>query len=247
MVVHYAGKPVDMDPILQLDYPVIEDAAHAVDSFYHDMPCGGIGNIGIYSFDAVKNLTTGEGGGIYIRDDDAYQRAKMLRYCGIRESGFQSSQSGNTGSSRWWEYTISEIFIKMLPTDIAAGIGLAQLKKIEAHQEYRKRIWDKYQDRFAGISWIVCPAQPEDYEKHSYFTFLIQVPDRDKLARYLLDKGIYTTLRYHPLHLNPIFKCDHALPVSEELNISGLNIPLHPNLTMEEADFIIKNILKFKD
>ena len=63
MVVHYAGLAVDMDPILALGYPVIEDAAHAVDSTYHGQPCGSIGDVGIFSYDAVKNLTVGEGGG----------------------------------------------------------------------------------------------------------------------------------------------------------------------------------------
>ena len=67
MVVHYAGLAVDMDPILALGYPVIEDAAHAVDSTYKGKPCGSIGDVGIFSYDAVKNLTVGEGGGITAR------------------------------------------------------------------------------------------------------------------------------------------------------------------------------------
>jgi len=246
MVVHYAGKPVDMDPILELSYPVVEDAAHAVDSYYKDKPCGGIGTNGIFSFDAVKNLTTGEGGGITIKDPKVYERARNLRYCGIGKSGFQSSQNNAEGINRWWEYNISDIFIKMLPTDLAAGIGLAQLKKIEKLQSYRKLIWQRYQEEFFHTPWIVTPCDPEPHEKHSYFTYIIKVPDRDQLAQYLYDKGIYTTLRYHPLHLNPIYQSHVYLPVSEEINKTGLNIPLHPNLTMDEIDHVIKSIRSFK-
>ena len=76
MVVHFAGKPVDMDPILELGLPIIEDAAHAVDSTYRGKACGGIGDVGIYSFDAVKNLTTGEGGGISTRKKELIDRGK---------------------------------------------------------------------------------------------------------------------------------------------------------------------------
>jgi len=83
MIVHYAGLSVDMDPIIELGFPVIEDAAHAVDSTYKGMPCGSIGDIAIFSYDAVKNLTVGEGGGIAARDPKNVERAKVMRYCGI--------------------------------------------------------------------------------------------------------------------------------------------------------------------
>jgi dTDP-4-amino-4,6-dideoxygalactose transaminase len=246
MVVHFAGKPVDMDPIIELGFPIIEDAAHAVDSFYKGKPCGGIADVGIYSFDAVKNLTTGEGGGIATKTKEMIDRAKILRYCGIGKSGFEAAASTAKGKDRWWEYNITEPFIKMLPTNIAAAIGLAQLDKIDGLQAWRKEIWGIYQKEFADISWISRPVEPEAYEQHSYFTYVIRVPDRDKLARYLFDADIYTTLRYHPLHLNPLYKSKAKLPNSELLNDDSLSIPLHPNLTMEQVELIVDTIKKFK-
>jgi dTDP-4-amino-4,6-dideoxygalactose transaminase len=246
MVVHFAGKPVDMDPIMELGFPIIEDAAHAVDSFYKGKPCGGIADVGIYSFDAVKNLTTGEGGGIATKNKEMIDRAKILRYCGIGKSGFEAAASTAKGKDRWWEYNITEPFIKMLPTNIAAAIGLAQLDKIDGLQAWRKEIWEIYQKEFADISWISRPVDPEDYEQHSYFTYVIRVPQRDKLARYLFDADIYTTLRYHPLHLNPLYKSKAKLPNSELLNDDSLSIPLHPNLTMEQVELIVATIKKFK-
>lgn len=245
MIVHYGGKPVDMDSILALGFPVIEDAAHAVDSQYRGKSCGGIGDVGIYSFDAVKNLTAIEGGGITFRDQAMYDRAKRMRYCGIGKSGFQQSQSDAKARNVWWEYDISEVFIKMLPTDIAAGVGLAQLEKIDALQKYRKEIWQKYQEAFKNVEWLKGPVDPEAFEKHSYFTFLIRVPHRNRLARYLLDNGVYTTVRYHPLHLNAIYGSDAQLPVSEELNETALNIPLHPNMSSEDVQLVIRLIIQF--
>ena len=246
MVVHYAGKPVDMDSIISLGYPVIEDAAHAVDSYYKGKLCGSIGDVGIFSFDAVKNITTIEGGGIITKSRDLYERAKRLRYCGIGKSGFEAAVSNAKEKNRWWEYNISEPFIKMLPTNVGAAVGIEQLKKIDSLQSHRKKIWDFYQKSFSSIPEIVTPLDPESDEKHSYFTYVISVNEnRDELAKFLLDNQIYTTLRYHPLHMNPLYESDKVLPNSEILNEISLSIPIHPNLTMEQAEYIVENILRF--
>ena len=242
MVVHYAGKPVDMDPILALGFPVIEDAAHAVDSKYKGQHCGTIGDVGIYSFDAVKNLTTGEGGGIAVKNAAMLERAKMLRYCGIGKSGFDSATGGKDG--HWWEYRIAEPFIKMLPTNLAASIGIVQLDRIDGYQAYRKMIWDRYTEAFAG-SDIICPRSPSENETHSWFTYVIRTKKRDALAEYLLKNAVYTTLRYHPLHLNPIYGHQPALPNCERLNEEALSIPLHPNLEEKQVEKIIELVLKF--
>ena len=239
MVVHYGGLAVDMDPIIELGYPIIEDACHAVDSTYKGKACGTIGDVGVYSFDAVKNLSMGEGGGVVSNRKGAMERANILRYCGIGKSGFEASTHGK---ERWWEYNIEEPFIKMNPSDIAAGIGLAQLSKLDELQKYRQEIWKIYQQEFKSIDWIKCPCEANDNDKHSYFTYFIRVPERDKLAKYLFDKGIYTTLRYHPLHLNPIYKSNSILPNCCELNETGINIPLHSSLSMNDVDKIVEDI-----
>lgn len=245
MVVHYAGLPVEMDEILSLGYPVIEDAAHAVASTYKGIPCGTIGDVGIYSFDAVKNLTVGEGGGITTRLEGGIARAKTMRYCGIGKSGFDAATSISS-SGRWWEYHISEPFIKMLPTNLAAGIGLAQLEVIDDLQAVRKSIWDRYQIEFGRIPSLVLPQEAGVDAKHSYFTYCIRAPRRDALAKYLLDKGIYTTLRYHPLHLNPIYKQEGVRLINAEaLNDDALSLPLHPRLTGEDVDKIIFEVINF--
>ena len=244
MVVHYAGLAVDMDPILELGYPIIEDAAHAVDSTYKGQPCGSIGNIGIFSYDAVKNLTVGEGGGITAKDSGLIERAKVMRYCGIGKSGFDSAIADS--GSRWWEYDIREPFIKMLPTNMAAGIGIAQLDRINSLQSRRKEIWDIYQQELSKIPNLICPQEARLGDRHSYFTYCIRVSKRDELAHYLLDKQIYTTLRYHPLHLNPLYKqMDIYLLNSEKLNKWALNIPIHPRMTDSDVERVIEEIKKF--
>lgn len=243
MVVHYAGKPVKMQPILEFGLPVIEDAAHAVDSKLHGKACGTIGDIGCFSFDAVKNLAMGEGGGVTARDPELVTRARTLRYCGIGKSGFEASAN----KDRWWEYNIVDFFPKLLPNDINASIGLAQLAKLAKHQAYRKEIWNLYQREFAELDWLVRPCDPEPDEQHSYFTYLARVlgGKRNEFAKYLYNHGIYTTFRYHPLHMNPIYKSNAQLPNCAQLNEEGLNLPLHPNLTSTDIDKIISTVKAF--
>ncbi|HOF59754.1 MAG TPA: DegT/DnrJ/EryC1/StrS family aminotransferase [Candidatus Syntrophosphaera sp.] len=245
MVVHFAGKPVDMDPVLDLGYPVIEDAAHAVSSTYKGKACGTMGDVGVFSFDAVKNLTAGEGGGVAMRDSGMLTYAKQLRYCGIGKSGFEAASDGAQGKKRWWEYNIHEPFIKMLPNNITAAIALAQLGKIDILQGVREKFFARYQKELQGVGDLALPPNPETWETHSYFTYVIRTSRRDELAHYLLDRGIYTTLRYHPLHMNKIYNSQVVLPNCELLNETALSLPLHPNLSDADMDMIISSIKEF--
>lgn len=246
MVVHYAGLAVDLDPIIDLGLPIVEDAAHAVNSTYKGKPCGAIADVGIYSFDAVKNLTTGEGGGIASVHPSWIDRARVMRYCGIGKSGFESAVNSAKAKVRWWEYNIAEPFIKMLPTNIAAAIGIAQLDKIDMLQSLREKIWNRYQAAFQRLGWIRTPIDALRGDRHSFFTYCIRVPKRDELAHFMLQNDVYTTLRYHPLHLNPLYKqTDERLRNSEMLNEECLSIPLHPRLSNNDVDKIISLIESF--
>lgn len=247
MIVDYAGLPVDIEPIKELGFPIIEDAAHAVYSLHKGVPCGKLADVAIYSFDAVKNLTVGEGGGVLTQDAARSERAKMLRYCGIGKSGFDKAiSSAQNSTSKWWEYNIKEPFIKMLPTNLAAGIGLAQLDKIDELQAIRQQIWDYYQDALGGMEQITIPMEAAAGDRHSYFTYAIRAQQRDRLAKYLLDNQIYTTLRYHPLHLNNLYKQTAKRLVNcEILNEDCLSIPLHPRLSMADAEYVVAKIRDF--
>ena len=189
MVVHYAGLPVTMQPILDLGYPVIEDAAHAVSATHNGKPCGGIGDIGIYSFDAIKNLTAGEAGAITAQREEHIERARWLRYCGIGKSGFETA-TGSKSQDAWWEYEIREAFIKMLPTNIAAAIATVQLRRLAELQDRRKQIWAAYDKGLADIPQICLPKKSLQGDTHGLFTYCIRTPKRNVLAKTLLDADI---------------------------------------------------------
>jgi aminotransferase len=194
---------------------------------------------GIYSFDAVKNLATPDGGAVTAPDPDRLERARRLRYCGIGKSGFAQSR---TATARWWEMSHGEVFPRSLPNDVSASIGLAQLARLPSNQERRREIWEHYQRELADLAWLERPVDPGPGERHSWFTYLITVLDdrRDRLAHELLEQKIYTTLRYHPLHLAGTFgPPDRSLPAAEHLADHGLNLPLHPSLSDDDVERVV--------
>jgi dTDP-4-amino-4,6-dideoxygalactose transaminase len=243
MVVHYAGRPVDLEPILALGLPVIEDAAHAVDSAADGRLCGTQGDVGVFSFDGVKNLATPDGGGVSSSRPEVMEAVRRLRYCGIGGSGFDRSERGG----RWWENDDVTPFPRAIPNDVSASIGLVQLQRLAANQQRRTALWARYQQELADLAWLVRPHDPAAGTRHSYFTYLVRVADgrRDQLAHHLLAQGIYTTLRYQPLHLVPRYATAASLPGCDLLAEQGLNLPLHPRLTDEEQGRVIDALRVF--
>jgi aminotransferase len=243
MVVHYAGRPVEIESILALGLPVIEDAAHAVDSAVGARRCGTFGEVGVFSFDSVKNVATPDGGGVTSPREDVMERVRRLRYCGIGGSGFDRSTRGG----RWWEHETSTPFPRAIPNDVSASIGLAQLRRLPANQTHRRGLWDHYQRELQTVPWLARPPDPEAGHRHSYFTYLIRVGGgrRDELAHHLLDSRIYTTLRYPPLHLSPGYASSAELPNCEALAEEALNLPLHPRLTDEDLARVIQALREF--
>jgi dTDP-4-amino-4,6-dideoxygalactose transaminase len=244
MVVHYAGRPVNIDPILSLGFPVIEDAAHAVVSDFSDgKPCGAKGTVGIFSFDAVKNLACPEGGGL-TASSILCRKARNLRYCGVEKSGFAAA--GNA-DHRWWEHAVNGVFPKILCNDVCASIALEQLRRLPDLQKRRDRVYDVYMDELLPMAAVGFVKLPHGLSpSHSRFTFFIRCERRDQLARFLKIRGVYTTLRYSPLHRVPLYgQQDVSLPNTEALADNGLNIPLHPGMTQEDAHWIVNSIYEF--
>jgi dTDP-4-amino-4,6-dideoxygalactose transaminase len=243
MVVHYAGRPVDVAAFDAFDLPVVEDAAHAVDSTRGGRACGTIGAAGVFSFDGVKNLATPDGGGVASADEEVLDRIRRLRYCGVGGSGFERSARGG----RWWEHDDVEVFPRAIPNDVSASIAIAQLDRLAQNQARRREIWQTYQEAFAGLEWLALPPEAADGDRHSYFTYLVRVLDgrRDRLATELLARGIYTTLRYQPLHLFFPGGASRRLRHAEQLNEQGLNLPLHPRLTDADVERIVEAVRSF--
>jgi aminotransferase len=248
-VIHYAGVPCDIKNISQLckskNIKLIEDNANSPFSRVNSKNTGTFGDIGLWSFDSMKQLVTGDGGMIYCADKNDKEKLDKLTYLGLEsKSGFS-----NSIDNKWWEFDISSPSRRSITNDIQAAIGIEQLKKIDVQIENRKLIHDIYTKELKELNWLDVPLDLEIGIHSSYYMYHIQTKnkkDRDKLAKYLRDKGIYTTFRYYPLHLVKYFKTNISLPNTEKAAYSTLCIPLHQGLKKDEVLYIIETIKTFK-
>ena len=248
VAVHYGGHPCDMDSLLEISkkqgISIIEDAAHACGAEYKGRKIGSIGDATCFSFHAVKNLATGDGGMITVRDEELSERLRKLCWLGINRGTWDRSK----GKAYTWEYTIEEIGFKCHMNDIAAAIGLVQLTKLEKMNIRRRQIVKKYNEAFVHLGWIEIPVEKE-YAKSAHHNYVIKVLNgkRNKLITYLKENGISTSVHYIPNHLYEIYKPYYRkLPVAERVWKQLVTLPLFPDLTDDEIDYVIEKIKKFR-
>lgn len=247
IVLHYGGLSCDMDEICgllkQKGIALIEDSACSVASRYAQRACGTFGDIGVWSFDAMKILSTGTGGMLYCQDPDMAQRAEEMLYLGLKTKSGLSSKL----ATRWWKLEVSYPGRRSNMNDISSAIGLKQLKKLPGFIARRKEIHETYNRALAGNSWLRLPPEiPQNAQSSHYFYWVQLSPGlRDKLAEYLRKDNIYSTFRYYPLHLVKIYDSFVSLPNAEEAAETTLCIPIHQSLSEEDVNRVIQSIIKF--
>jgi len=242
--VHYGGHPCDMDEINQIakehNLFVIEDAAHASGAEYKGKKVGSLADMAVFSFHPVKNLATGDGGMITTNDEEVNKRLRKLRWCGINKDTFTRE-----GKSYSWYYEIDELGYKFHMNDINAAIGLAQLAKLDNFNNRRREIFEKYNTELKNI--VQTPIEKE-HIKSAIHNYAIKVPEekRDALMDFLAQKGISTGVHYFPLHLHPIYKHIKAdVPVSDRIWKKIVLLPMFPDLTKEQIEYIISSVKEF--
>jgi dTDP-4-amino-4,6-dideoxygalactose transaminase len=249
-VTHYGGVPCDMDPILQLcrdhNIIVIEDSACALKSYYKGNACGTLGDMGLWSFDPAKGITTGDGGMAYFPDIEHVRRAKEYLHLGLPATETSGMERLKAGTRAWWEVQIETPGHRAIMNNIAGAIGLAQLNKIDRFIARRRAIDEHYRNELAACSWLELPPIPEKHSESSHYFFWIQLEQRDKLAHFLRQNGVYSTFRYWPLHKVRFFKHPGGgLPNAEYASRHTLNLPIHPDLSEDEVSKVIALIKRF--
>jgi dTDP-4-amino-4,6-dideoxygalactose transaminase len=239
--VHYAGLAADMQSLLELaadcDLKVVEDAAHALPT-----TCGGqlVGTLDsdatVFSFYANKTITTGEGGMLVTRDAALAQRARTMRLHGMNRDAFDRF----TAKVPSWYYEVVAPGFKYNLTDIAAALGLHQLKKANAFQQRRAAIAAAYDEAFADLP-LVLPPQPAAGDRHAWHLYVLRLADdagigRDRLIERLFDAGIGCSVHYIPLHLHPYWRDRYALqpamfPHSQHAYERMLSLPIHTRMS----------------
>lgn len=237
ILLHYGGSTQELGEIRcwcnENDVVMIEDAACAQATTYRGKVAGTCGHYGVWSFDAMKVITTGDGGMIYCEDANDAKRLRQRMYMGLEESSGLSS----TGD-KWWQFSTNHPGRRAIMNDIAASMGLAQLPKLSEFVERRQKIVGIYFDQQL-VDHVGMPNRIPT----PYYFFWIQTSNRDELAKHLKANGIYTTFRYYPLHL--ALKTGDSLPNAEWAANNTLLLPLHQSLSDDDVMFVCDKVKEF--
>lgn len=252
MPVHYGGLAADMQPLLALakarGLKVVEDAAHALPT-----TCGGrlIGTLDsdatVFSFYANKTITTGEGGMVVTRHPELAARMRTMRLHGMSRDAFDRF----TAKVPSWYYEIVAPGFKYNLTDIAAALGIHQLRRAQAFAARRQQIAEAYDAAFAGLPLITPPrARPGDV--HAWHLYALRLADgarigRDALIERLFAAGIGCSVHYIPLHLQPYWRDRYRLeaarfPHSQRAYETTLSLPLYTRMTDADVQRVIEAV-----
>jgi dTDP-4-amino-4,6-dideoxygalactose transaminase len=220
--VDLAGQPADLDPLLELGVPIVEDAAHAAESWYRGRKIGAIADVTCFSLYATKNIAAGEGGLIATNRDDVAQAVRDLR---LMRRGDGS------------RYDIAVPGYKANLSDVLATIALCQLDKVEQHGEIRRRQFAAYDEAVAELPGIT-PLTRDDRDVHALHLYVVRVDPatagatRDEYQRALAEENIATSIHFLPVHkltfYRERFPDQPALPVAERAGDEILSLPLSP-------------------
>ncbi|MCP4761634.1 MAG: erythromycin biosynthesis sensory transduction protein eryC1, partial [archaeon] len=221
---------VDMDPILEIAHQheiiVIEDCAQAHGSLYKNKKIGKIGDIGCFSFFPSKIMTVGGDGGMIVTENaEIAEKIAMLKNHGRKEKYKHDFIGTNTRLA-----------------EIPAAIGRIQLKHLQEFIELRQKIVDSYNQSFKEMKQITIPISSK-WANTAYYVYTIQIDSREKFGSYMKEKGIATGIYYPiPVHKQPaILKRfgDISLPITEKIVERIISLPLHPQISKSELDYII--------
>jgi len=249
MPVHFAGLPVDLDPVYALaekhGLRVIEDAAHAIGAAYNGRRIGGFGDTQVFSFHPNKNMTTGEGGCITTRDEKLAEHLALLRFHGMdREAWDRFGKKGNQ------HYEILLPGFKYNMMDLQAALGLHQLPALEDFIARRTALALRYQRLLKGWPQWALPRSPAYSHRHAWhlYTPLINPEaagqDRDAFMAGMKARNIGTGLHYRAAHLYPYYRDRYGFqrgdfPNAETISDRIVSLPLFPAMTEADQDRVI--------
>jgi dTDP-4-amino-4,6-dideoxygalactose transaminase len=251
--VHIAGQACDMDRIMEIarvhDLRVIEDAAHALPSRYQGKMIGTIGDITCFSFYATKTITTGEGG---MATTESLEWADHMRVMGLH--GISKDAWKRYTAEGSWYYEILYPGFKYNLTDIAAAIGIEQLKKCQRFWERRQRYAALYNEGLQGVPGIITPHVAPDIQ-HAWHLYIIQLDleqlriGRNEFIALLKEENIGTSVHFIPLHLHPYYRDTFQYRPEDFPNASAtferiISLPIYPKMAEADAQRVIDAVAK---
>ena len=232
---------------------VISDAAHSIGAFYKGLPAGKLTDITIFSFHAVKNITTAEGGAICLNlpigfdNEEEYKLMKLYTLNGQNKDAFTKSQAGG------WKYDILFAGLKVNMPDICAAVGLAQIRKYnEVLLVERERVARRYHAFFSQYPFFQLPILEDEERKSCFHLYALRInsiseAQRDLIIEHVTTTGVSVNVHFIPMPMLTVFK-DRGYkienyPISYDNYAREISLPIYPQLTNEEVDYICDSIL----
>lgn len=250
--VHFAGLSAEMNQIVKIarkhNLAIVEDAAHALPAKINGEMVGTLEtDVTVFSFYANKTITTGEGGMLVTRSKKIADRARIMRLHGINRDAFDRF----TAKIPSWYYEIVAPGFKYNMTDIAASMGIHQLKKADAFQKRRSEIADKYNYMLRDLP-LILPPVPLNNDLHSWHLYVVQLLEtatirRDEFISKMFAEGIGMSVHYIPLHLQPYWKDTYHLdaktfPVSQAVYEKTASLPIYTLMTDGDVDRVVNAV-----
>lgn len=236
MPVHLYGHPCEMDKIMEVAKKhglyVVEDCAEAPGAEFKGKKVGNFGDISAFSYYGNKVVTTGEGGMCLTNDDTLAEKASILRDQGI--------------DKKLPTYYHEVVGFNYRMTNLQAGFGVAQLKKIYKFIEKKRWIAKRYKELLGGVEGITsAPEMPWAKSVYWMSSILVKKELRDKLRDYLALAGVETRPFFWPMHMLPMFKGNERFPVAEDISSRGINLPSSVKLTEEQLTYVAEKVKEF--
>jgi dTDP-4-amino-4,6-dideoxygalactose transaminase len=244
MPVHYSGGVGDLDAIYDFankyKLRVIEDAAHAFGSIYNGKRVGSFGDIACFSFDGIKNITSGEGGCVVSHNEKILKRVRDSRLLGV-EKDTEQRYSGN----RSWDFDVSNQGWRCHMSNIMAAIGLEQLKRFPELSHKRRILAQYYDSLFKNHSQI--ELLEHDYElivPHIYVVRIKGMTNRENIQKKLKQQGIETGYHYQPNHHLSMYSnsSEKLFSVTDSVFPELITLPLHPDLLLEDLEYVSSSL-----
>jgi len=247
VVMHYGGYACDMEKILEIarehDLYVVEDAAHAAGAYLDGRHLGGWGDVGCFSFFPNKNMTTAEGGMVCTNDDGLADRIRLLRSHGM------TSMTWDRHKGHAWSYDVVELGYNYRIDEIRAALGIVQLKKIDANNQKRRSLTERYRQQLDQmLPEITVPFLGHRGESacHIMPVLLANGSDRVEVMEKMKQLGVQTSIHYPPTHLFTYYlrdDIDSQLDKTENVASRELTLPLYPGMQDQDVDWVV-NALK---
>ena len=231
---------------------VVADSAHAFGADYHNKRCGSVADFTCFSFHAVKNLTTAEGGAVVWKDKDGIDNEELYKQYMLLTLHGQSKDALEKTELGAWEYDIVAPYYKCNMTDITAALGLAQLRRYPQILSRRKEIIERYNKRLKDENVQVLDHFGEDHTSSGHL-YMVRLTGKDRkytnhIIKRMAEEGIVTNVHYKPLPLHTAYKNlgfdIKNYPNAYNLYSNEITLPLHTCLTDEEVDFVIETFRK---